>query len=100
MVVRPCIVRLRAVRAKGQPQVHSERRPLVFVCFEKLTAWLLLCRLVSGLRCLPACVSQHAGTCACKMAHNAVFDIASLVLDGGAIVKSSVGAVALVFNSV
>ena len=45
-------------------------------------------------------MSQHAGTSACKMAHNGVFDIASLVLDGGAIVKNSDGAVVLVFNSV
>ena len=46
------------------------------------------------------CVSQHAGTSACKMAHNAAFDIASLVLDGGAVVKLSEGTVVLVFNSV
>ena len=78
MVVRPCIVRLRAVRAKGQPQVHSERRPLVFVRLKNVDG-VALCRLVSGLRCSPACVSQLAVTSACKMAHNAAFDIASLV---------------------
>ena len=67
---------------------------------EKLTASFLLCRLVSGIRCSPACVSQLAGTGACKMARIAAFDIASLVLDGGAVVKSFVEAVVLAFNSV
>ena len=33
------------------------------------------------------CVSQHAGTSAFKMAHNAALDIAGLVLDGGAVNK-------------
>ena len=59
---------------------------------EKLTASLLLCRLVSGLCCSPACVSRLGDTSACKMAHNAAFDIASTV------VKSSVEAVVLVFK--
>ena len=45
-------------------------------------------------------MSQHAGTSACKMAHNAAFDIASLVLDGDDVVKNFDGAVVLVFNSV
>ena len=45
-------------------------------------------------------MSQLADTGACKMAHNAAFDIASLVLDGGAVVKSFVEAVVLAFNSV
>ena len=43
-------------------------------------------------------MSQLAVTSASKMAHNAAFDIASLVLEGGAVVKSSVEAVVLVFK--
>ena len=45
------------------------------------------------------CVSQHAGTSACKMEQNAAFDIAGLVLDAGAVGKSFDGAVALAFSS-
>ena len=55
---------------------------LASVCvLEKLSASLLLCRLVSGLCCLPACMSQLADTSACKMVHNASFYKPSLVLE-------------------
>ena len=49
--------------------MHSDN-VLASVCvLEKVTAWLLLFRLVSGLCCLPACVcvSQLADTSPCKM---------------------------------
>ena len=89
MMVRPCVVRLRAVRAMGQPRVHRERKPVRAVCSQ-----VRVC--LKSCRCHFCCVGLFLSdvvrrrvchnlpkTVFVRWCHSAAFDIASLALDDG-----------------
>ena len=86
---------------RGNPKC-TVRGDLWFCAFEKLTASRCVGLFLACVVRRRVCHSMPVPVLVrwCKMVHNAAFDIASLVLDGGAVVKISDGAVVIVFKSV